>query len=387
MDFRPDPRLEEFRNEVRDFLRLNLPAELVHIPRIMNSPPDVIRRWQHILNRHGWGAPSWDTDHGGTGWSAEQQLIFDEECTLAGAPSQDGFAQKLLGPVMNRFATPEQWRAHIRPTLTGERLWCQGFSEPGSGSDLASLRTRAKRKGRGYVVNGQKTWTTNAHHADWIFMLVRTDPESKHAGISFLLVDLKSAGITIRPIVSIDGHHHLNEVFFDDVYVPSPNLVGGEGRGWEITKFLLNNEHATTADLPTLKAFMRRMKQLAVTQQLGGDVLIDRPEFALQVARFDAELKAVGMMVQRSAAMHGDQGHIAHALGSMLKLRATDLQQRMSAFLVEMLGDSGALSAPAFGRNEDDGAAAEMFFRRASTIYGGSSEVQRGIVARLLYGF
>jgi len=387
MDFRPDPELEAFRAEVKAFLAASLPAELAHIPRILTSPPAVIRRWQRILHNHGWGAPSWACDRGGTGWSVARQLIFDEECMLAGAPSQDTFAQKLLGPVLHHFATPEQWQAHVPPSLRGERLWCQGFSEPGSGSDLASLRTRAELRDGAYVVNGQKIWTTNAHSADWIFMLVRTDAESKHAGISFLLLNMRTPGITVRPIVTIDGHHHLNEVFFDEVRVPAENLVGGEGRGWAVTKFLLNNEHATSADLPTLQSYLRRMKQLAAEVRLRDDLLVDRPEFALPIARFDAELKGVAMMVQRTAALHGDQGHTAHAMGSMLKLRATDLQQRMTAFLVEMLGDEGALAASAPGRNDHGGIAAEMFFRRAATIYGGSNEVQRGIVAKLMFGF
>lgn len=382
MDFRPDPALETFRHDVRVFLGEKLPGELAHLSQGMFSPRPATMRWQRILHDHGWGAPSWATQHGGTGWSVERQLIFEEECVLAGAPMQDGFAQKLLGPVLNHFATAEQRQVHIPPILEGRRLWCQGFSEPGSGSDLASLRTRADRHGDHYAVNGQKIWTTNAHRADWIFLLARTDPEArKQAGISFFLIDMKTAGVTVRPIVSIDGCHHLNEVFFDDVRVPAANLVGSEGMGWTITKFLLNNEHATTADLPNLKVFLRQMNALAASRYFGGGRLIERPEFALQIARFEAELRAVAMMVQRTAALHGDQGHFAHALGSMLKLRATDLQQRMSAFLVEMLGEEGAAR-----EGNEAGITSEMFFRRASTIYGGTSEIQRGIVVKLMFG-
>lgn len=382
MDFRPDPALETFRHDVRVFLGEKLPGELAHLSQGMFSPRPATMRWQRILHDHGWGAPSWATQHGGTGWSVERQLIFEEECVLAGAPMQDGFAQKLLGPVLNHFATAEQRQVHIPPILEGRRLWCQGFSEPGSGSDLASLRTRADRHGDHYAVNGQKIWTTNAHRADWIFLLARTDPEArKQAGISFFLIDMKTAGVTVRPIVSIDGCHHLNEVFFDDVRVPAANLVGSEGMGWTITKFLLNNEHATTADLPNLKVFLRQMNALAARRYFGGVPLIERPEFALQIVRFEAELRAVAMMVQRTAALHGDQGHFAHALGSMLKLRATDLQQRMSAFLVEMLGEEGAAR-----EGNEAGITSEMFFRRASTIYGGTSEIQRGIVVKLMFG-
>lgn len=383
MDFRPDPSLEAFRETVRAFLRENLPADLVQRKIAMASSPGDATRWQGILNAQGWGAPYWATAHGGTGWSVEQQLVFDEECALAAAPMLEGFAHKLIGPVLNQFATPEQWQAHVPHILRGERFWCQGFSEPGSGSDLASLRTRAERRGDRYVVNGQKIWTSYAHRADWIFLLARTDPEvKKQAGISFLLIDMTTPGITVRPIISIDGEHHLNEVFFDEVEVPVGNLIGEEGMGWAITKFLLNNEHASTADLPILKAYLARMKALARGLVAGTAPLARQGDYAVQIARFEAELGAVAMMVKRSAALHGDQGHFAHALGSMLKLRATDLQQRMTVFLVEMLGDEGALVDPAVGQ----GLTSEMFFRRASTIYGGTNEVQRGIVAKLMFG-
>lgn len=383
MDFRPDPSLEVFRKDVRAFLRENLPAELVQARIAMVSPREPARRWQAILNQRGWGAPYWASEHGGTGWSVEQQLVFDEECALAGAPTIEGFSHKLLGPVLNHFATDEQRQRHVPPILLGECNWCQGFSEPGSGSDLASLRTRAERRGDTYVVNGQKIWTSYAHRADWMFCLVRTDPDAKkQAGISFLLIDMKSPGITVRPIWSIDGEHHLNEVFLDEVEVPADNLIGAEGMGWTITKFLLNNEHTTTADLPILKAYLARMKALVARLPVGEAAMIGHGDFAVQVARFETELSAIAMMVGRSAALHGDQGHFAHALGSMLKLRATDLQQRMTLFFVEILGDEGAAVDPSVG----EGLASEAFFRRASTIYGGTNEVQRGIVAKLMFG-
>jgi acyl-CoA dehydrogenase len=404
MDFRPDPQLDQFREIVRVFLTRNLPPELAHVPRGMSSARREIVAWQRILSAHGWAAPYWPKDRGGTGWTIEQQLIFDEECTAAGAPTLDTFAHKLLGPVLNHFATPEQRAEHVTPTLAGERLWCQGFSEPGSGSDLASLRTRAQRqrddRGDHYVIHGQKTWTSYAHRADWIFLLARTDPEAKkQAGISFFLMDMKTPGISVRPIVSIDGRHHLNEIFFDDVRVPARNLIGAEGMGWSITKFLLNNEHASAAELPTLQQYLRRMKELAVQERAGDALLIDHSDFALRLSRFETELKAITMMVQRTAALAGQEGVMAHAMGSMLKIRGTELQQRMSAFLVEMLGDRGATFYPGPGEEPDPdapvlplhdvagGIAMDMFFRRASTIYGGTSEVQRGIIAKLLFGF
>ncbi|MBC8641259.1 acyl-CoA dehydrogenase [Caballeronia sp. EK] len=397
MDFQPDAGLDAFRVTVRAFLREHLPADLANKPvgSVRSMRPDLVR-WQKILNGNGWGAPYWAQKDGGTGWTVLQRLVFDEECVAAGAPTQDGFAQKLLGPVINAFATPEQKAEHIPRILGGERLWCQGFSEPGSGSDLASLRTRADREGDHYVVNGQKIWTSYAHESDWIFLLVRTDADAKkQAGISFLLVDMKTPGITVRPIRSIDDCHHLNETFFDNVRVPVANRIGLEGDGWTITKFLLNNEHATAADLPMLRRYLMQLRTLATTQRAGSKPLIARPEFALRLARLEAEVTAIATMVKRVAAMEQDHSPAAHAMGSMLKVRGTELQQRMSEFMVEALGDYGAvaypephdacLETPMPHQDVGRGIANDMFFRRASTIYGGTSEVQRGIVAKMLF--
>ncbi|HBD37754.1 MAG TPA: acyl-CoA dehydrogenase, partial [Cupriavidus sp.] len=395
MDFQRDLGLEAFREQVRAFLRENLPEDLSGRIRIgTRSPKSELKRWQRILNEKGWGAPYWAKEHGGTGWSVMQRLVFDEECTAVGAPSQDTGAQKLLGPVLNAFGSPAQKAEHLAHVFSGERQWCQGFSEPGSGSDLASLRTRAERDGDHYVVNGQKIWTSYAHRADWIFLLVRTDTEvKKQAGISFLLVDMKTPGITVRPIISIDGAHHLNETFFEDVRVPVGNLVGAEGEGWKLTKFLLNNEHASTADLPTLQRFQRQLRALAATRGVGGGTLIGRHEFALRLARLEAELQAITVMVQRVAAMEADHSPAAHAMGSILKVRGTELQQKMSEFLVEALGDHGAVAYPGSHaatagarslpmQEVAQSIAADMLFRRATTIYGGTSEVQRGIIAK-----
>ncbi|GAA7761517.1 acyl-CoA dehydrogenase [Cupriavidus sp. SHE] len=399
MDFRPDPSLQAFRQEVREFLRESLPPDLPRRKGGFRSPRADLARWQGILHAKGWGAPYWASEHGGTGWTVPQRLIFDEECSAAGAPTQDGFAQKLVGPVLNYFATPEQRAAHVPAILAGKRMWCQGFSEPGSGSDLASLRTRAERDGDHYVVNGQKIWTSYGHEADWIFLLVRTDTQvKKQAGISFLLVDMKTPGITVRPIISIDGAHHLNETFFEDVRVPVGNLVGAEGEGWKLTKFLLNNEHASTADLPTLQRFQRQLRALAATRGAGGGTLIGRHEFALRLARLEAELQAITVMVQRVAAMEADHSPAAHAMGSILKVRGTELQQKMSEFLVEALGDHGAVAYPGSHaatagarslpmQEVAQSIAADMLFRRATTIYGGTSEVQRGIIAKSLFQF
>ncbi|MCY1495158.1 putative acyl-CoA dehydrogenase FadE17 [compost metagenome] len=397
MDFQPDAGLEAFRQEVRQFLA-GVPADLKGLQRCTRSPREQIQRWQTLLDARGWGAPYWAQEHGGTGWTVPQILVFDDECSAAGTPTQDAFVHKMLGPVLNAFATPEQKAAHMPAIFRGERMWCQGFSEPGAGSDLASLRTRAERDGDYYVVNGQKTWTSYAHHADWIFLLVRTNAEGKkQAGISFLLVDMNTPGVTVRPIRSIDDAHHLNETFFDNVRVPVGNLIGVEGQGWNITKFLLNNEHATTADLPELKRYMRELRQFATVLRVGDEPLGARPEFALKLARLDAELQAVSMLVQRVARLEQLHDPASHVLGSMLKVRATELQQRITEAQIEALGDYGAVAYPhpheaapaqpyplqALAR----GISNDMFLRRASTIYGGTSEVQRGIIAKMLFQF
>ncbi|WP_175944983.1 acyl-CoA dehydrogenase family protein [Caballeronia sp. BCC1704] len=397
MDFQPDPGLDAFRKEVRAFLRESLPAVLAGKPvgSVRSMRADLVR-WQRILNERGWGAPYWPKQHDGTGWSVMQRLVFDEECVAAGAPTQDGFAHKLFGPVLNEFGSPEQKAQHRPLILSGERLWCQGFSEPGSGSDLASLSTRAERDGDHYIVNGQKIWTSYAHESDWIFLLVRTTADAKkQAGISFLLVDMATPGITVRPIRSIDDCHHLNETFFDNVRVPVANRIGEEGDGWKITKFLLNNEHATAADLPILRRFLAQIRTLARSEHSGGRLLIEEPEFAQKLARFEAEVNAIATMVTRVAAMEEDHSPAAHAMGSILKVRGTELQQRLSEFIVEALGDYGAVAYPephdpATGdplphQQIARGMANEMFFRRASTIYGGTSEVQRGIIAKMLF--
>jgi acyl-CoA dehydrogenase len=322
--------------------------------------------------------------------------VFDDECSAAGTPTLDGFVHKMLGPVLNSFATPEQKAEHLPAVFNGERLWCQGFSEPGAGSDLASLRTRAERDGDHYVVNGQKIWTSYAHDADWIFLLVRTNTDvKKQAGISFLLVDMCTPGITVRPIRSIDDAHHLNETFFDNVRVPVANLIGGEGQGWSITKFLLNNEHATVADLPELKRYMRELRLIGCTLQVDDQPLFEQPGFALKLARLDAELQAIEMLVQRVARLEQQHNPASHTLGSILKIRATELQQRMTEAQIEALGDYGAIAYP--HPHEADpqqpfpqqalarGISHDMFLRRASTIYGGTSEVQRGIIAKMLF--
>lgn len=397
LDVVPPPDLASFREEVRHFLRNRLPADLAYRPRMMMSLRDDVVRWQRILAEQGWGAPGWACEHGGAGWTTQQCLIFEEECVAAGAPTQDIVGQKLLGPVVIKFGSAQQKAEHIPLILSGDRIWCQGFSEPEAGSDLASLRTRADREGDFYVVNGHKALISHAHQADWIFLLVRTKlGGDKHAGISLLLADLSSPGITVRPVRSLAGFHHFNEVIFEQVRVPLLNRIGAENAGWSIARFLLDGEHAATADLPALRAYLWQLKELGGSERVGKKLLIEQNEFAARLARLEAELEAVAMMVARVAAMEQAQDHspAARALGSMLKLRGTQLQQKLTDFLMESIGDYAAISGLVAASSEDPFAtlpyfaksiASEMFFRRGSTLYGGSSEIQRGIIAKALF--
>lgn len=392
------PDLVAFREEVRAFLKERLPGDLAYRPRMMMSLREDIVRWQRILADKGWGAPSWSPEHGGAGWTTQQCLIFEEECVAAGTPTQDIVGQRLLGPVLNAFGNAEQKAQHIPPILNGERIWCQGFSEAEAGSDLASIRTKAERDGDHYVVNGHKSFVSYAHQADWIFMLVRTNSGGdKHSGISLLLADLRSSGITVRPIRSLAGFHHINEVIFDNAHVPVENRIGEENGGWAVAKFLLDGEHAATADLAALRAYLWQLKELGGSERVGGKLLIEQYEFALRLGRFEAELEAIAMMVSRVAALEQALDHSpqARALGSMLKLRGTELQQRLTEFLMESLGDYGAIRQVLDGDGEDPfeplpyfakNIASEMFFRRGSTIYGGSSEIQRTIIAKTMFG-
>ncbi|MFL6662481.1 MAG: acyl-CoA dehydrogenase family protein, partial [Rhizobacter sp.] len=344
--------------------------------------------WTRILHARGWSAPHWPREHGGPGWTPLQRHLFEEECALAGAPPTCTSAFMLVAPVIYTFGNAEQVACHLPPILRGDTFWGQGFSEPNAGSDLASLKTRAVRDGDHYIVNGQKTWTTEGHYADWLFCLVRTDagePAAKpQRGISFLLVDARSPGITIRPIVSIDGAHSLNEVFFDDVRVPVSQRVGEEGQGWTFAKFLLDNERAFSAEVPRNKRMLARLKALAAT-------LSPDHAFARRVAEVEAELRALEMLTLRALAEHDRAGGGAatRPAGSILHVLGSELQQKTGALLVQALGERGVIDyaehaedgRPA-GAGDAPGITADFLYRRAVTIYGGSNEIQRNLVAR-----
>lgn len=385
MDFRPDPSDAAFRDEVRAFLREHLPAEVAARNRSGFHPSKEDELWwTQVLYRRGWSAPHWPPAYGGTGWSPLRRFIFEEECFLAGAPPTCAAGFSLLGPVLYTYGSDDQKARFLEPTRRGEIFWGQLFSEPNAGSDLASLKTTAVRDGDHYVVNGQKTWTTEGHYADWLFCLVRTDSTVKaQRGISFLIIDAKAPGVTIRPIISLDGARSLNETFLDNVRVPVANLIGEENRGWSYAKLLLEHERAFSAEVPRNKRLLAQLKQIA-----GAAGLLDDPLFATRVVEAEIELQALEWLTLRALA---DMDHGADAgrpVGSVLKVRGSELIQKTGALIVEALGDHGLIDYPEHGFEQLPGPAqapgktADFLYRRAVTIYGGANEIQRNIIAR-----
>ena len=402
MDFIPDSSNEAFRLEVRQFLKEHLPPDLAWRGQQGYLPgDDDSLRWSRILHEtRGWSVPFWPRKYGGTDWTAEQRYIFEEECFLAGAPLLNQQGTSLVGPVICEFGSEEQKRLFLPPIQKGEVYWVQGFSEPGAGSDLASLRTTAVRDGDHYIVNGQKIWTSNGVWGEWCFLLVRTDPEAKpQKGISFLLVDLKTPGVTVRPIASLDGCHHLAEIFYDNARVPAGNLVGEENKGWGYTKFLLFNERAFLgAEAPALKRYLVKIRRYATRERAGAEPLIDDPGFAARLAQYELEVLAIDMAVKKVLHQGVSELTGGMAIGSMLKVRGSEMHQKLTEMLVEVIGDYGpvyyadpneehALRGRTFsGPDFAPGLAAELFYRRACTIYGGTAEIQRNIIAKAMFG-
>jgi len=384
---------QEFREEVRAFLRASLSAELsAKVLGLKRLRREDIISWQRTLHARGWSGPSWPTEFGGTGWSAFRQHIFDEECSLAGAPPIISFGVRMVAPVIMQFGNRAQQEYFLPRILSGEHWWCQGYSEPGSGSDLASLSTRAQRRDDVYVVNGQKTWNTLGHFADWIFCLVRTDSSGKQqAGISFLLIDMKSPGITVRPIPLIDGEHEVNEIWFDNVEVPVSNRVGEENKGWTYAKYLLGHERVNIAQVGQSRRELKRLKQLAASELSGGQPLIQDSRFRDRIARVEIDLMALELTVLRvlsAEAARRDPG----AESSVLKIRGADIQQTLSELNMQAVGHYALPWIPqaleAGWQGEPAGAASwaplagRYFNQRKTTIFSGSNEIQRNIIAQ-----
>jgi len=382
-----DFNLEEraFRDEVRKFLAAELPADIRD--RMSRDGASQIRddivRWQRILHAKGWGAPAWPVEFGGTGWSKTQQYLFETECALADAPAQLAFGLKMVAPVIMRYGSAEQQQRFLPRILAAEDWWCQGYSETGSGSDLASLKMKAERDGDDYVLNGRKVWNTLGQFADWIFCLVRTDPAAKpQKGISFLLIDMKTPGISVRPTRLLDGTFEVNEIWFDDVRVPASNRVGEENQGWTYAKFLLGHERTNIAGIGASKRELQRLKQDAAKVIKEGRSLLEDPLFGSKVAQVEIELTALEVTNMRVIFAEA-ANHAPGPEASMLKIRGTEIMQRISELQVELLGP-GALAY----RPDDDGSRATAAYLnlRKLSIFGGSNEIQRNIIAHMILG-
>lgn len=373
-----------FRDQVRAFIQARLPSDIRERLRCGHPPrkQDTVA-WQRILHERGWAAPHWPRRFGGAELTQMERLILVDELYRAPAPLPQVFNITMLGPVLMKFGTPQQ-QDHFLPQLARLDLWfCQGFSEPGAGSDLASLRTQARREGDDYIVNGQKIWTTTAHLADWVFALVRTDNVGRpQEGISFLLIDLKSPGITIRPIVSIDGEHHLNEVFFDEVKVPASQLVGEENKGWDCAKFLLGNERTGIANVGLCRERLDYARELAGASRANSSA----SDLQIELAQLEAEVRALELTNWRFLLSDSAQQRLP-AFASVLKLKGTELQQRIASLLAQIVSLSGLEQHRGPEIHPGDGPLApRYFYSRAASIYGGSSEVQKDILAKSLVG-
>ncbi len=387
----------EFRDEVRSFLKDNLPSRLANKVKAKKKlGREDMEEWHSILNSRGWLAPNWPEEHGGAGWTAVQNHIFDEESNLANSPRALPFGVNMLAPVLIKFGSEEQKSHYLPRILDGTDWWCQGYSEPGSGSDLASLKTKAVREGDHYIVNGQKTWTTLGQHADWIFCLVRTSTEGKpQEGISFLLINMKSPGVEVRPIILLEGTHEVNEVFFDNVKVPVENLVGEENKGWTYAKYLLTHERTGTANIGNSTAALDTLKVIAKEQKKGGKPLAQDPYFAARMAKVEMELNAMKTTNLRvlagadAGAAPGPESSMLKVKGTIIRLEINDLARRALGpyalpFSSEAL-EEGYNEAPV-GPDYANPIAAEYFNNRKMPIYAGSNEVQRGIITKTKLG-
>jgi alkylation response protein AidB-like acyl-CoA dehydrogenase len=377
---------QSFRDEVRAFFKEQLSADVSS--RVLKGEElgsVELMDWQNRLHRRGWGGMSWPLKFGGAAWSPVQQYIFDDESALAGGPRLIPFGPKMVAPVIMAFGTAAQQQRFLPKISSGQEWWCQGYSEPGAGSDLASLKTRAVREGNHYVVNGQKTWNTLGQYADWIFCLVRTDIDAKQqSGISFLLIDMKSSGITVRPITLLDGGHEVNEVWFENVRVPIENLIGEENKGWTYAKFLLSHERTSIAGVGISKRELARLKQVATSERKLGRPLIEDPLFAAQIAQVEIDLWALELTNLR--VLSADRGKASVGPeASILKIRGTEIQQCISELLMRAVGPY----ALPFRREAMEAGyqfAGSYLNLRKLSIFGGTNEIQKNIIAKMIIG-
>jgi alkylation response protein AidB-like acyl-CoA dehydrogenase len=397
MDLNFTPEELAFRQEVRDFVATALPPDIQHkvINGLILGRDDYVR-WQKILHAKGWGGAAWKKDFGGTGWTTVQQYIFEEECAAAGAPRAIPFGLKMVAPVLMQYGSPKQQDRFLPKILSADEWWCQGYSEPGAGSDLASVKTRAVRDGDRYIVNGQKTWTTQAQYADWIFCLVRTDLEAKpQRGISFLLIDMRSPGVTVRPIITMDGAHEVNEVWLENVEVPVENLVGEENAGWTYAKFLLGHERTNIAGIGIAKRELARLKRLASIETKNGQPLIKDPLFAARIAQVEIDLTALEITNLRVLAAEAER-RAPGPEASILKIKGTEIQQAITELLVQVAGPYALqLRREAMAAGYEGDPVGPFYSvplgpnylnMRKLSIYGGSNEIQKNIISQMILG-
>jgi alkylation response protein AidB-like acyl-CoA dehydrogenase len=378
---------ESFRDEVRAFIAERLPDAVRN--KIDNSESltrEDYDNWQRAMYERGWGAPSWPREHGGPGWTQVQQYIFELECTLAGAPRSIPFGPKMVAPVLMAFGNDVQRERFLPKILSGEHWWCQGYSEPGSGSDLASLSTRAERDGDEYVVTGQKTWNTYGQYADWIFCLVRTaQTEKPQAGISFLLIDMKSPGITVKPIALLDGGNEVADIWFDQVRVPAENLVGEENKGWTYAKFLLRHERGNISGVGGARRALDKLKSTASIEQKNGRAVLDDPGFARRVAQVEIDLMALEITSLRVLSAAAEE-RAPGAEVSILKIKSTEIGQAITELMVEAIGAGAMRLSGGAESPHARGVTAHYLNMRKVSIFAGSNEIQRNLIAKTLLG-
>jgi alkylation response protein AidB-like acyl-CoA dehydrogenase len=398
MDLAFTPEEQKFREDIRGWVSANLPTDISHkVHNALHLTRDDMQRWAKILGKKGWLGHGWPKEFGGPGWNSVQKHLFEEECALAGAPRVVPFGPVMVAPVIMAFGSAEQQQRFLPGIASGEVWWSQGYSEPGSGSDLASVKTKAERQRAVYRVNGQKTWTTLGQYGEWIFCLVRTSNEGKpQSGISFLLIDMKSPGVTVRPIIMLDGGHEVNEVFFDNVEVPAENLIGEENKGWTYAKHLLSHERTNIADVNRAKRELERLKRIAKAEGVY-DPAVDGPtagRFRDEIAKLEVDVVALEMLVLRVLAAE-KSGKNSLDIAGLLKIRGSEIQQRYSELMMLAAGPSAIpriKEAMEAGWQGDQAQArcapltSAYFNMRKTTIYGGSNEVQRNIVSQVVLG-
>jgi alkylation response protein AidB-like acyl-CoA dehydrogenase len=390
MDLSFQPEHLRFRDEVRDFLRTAMPAHIREKADTFASfSHDEEMEWHRILFRKGWVAPHWPVEHGGPGLDVTSRFILTEELELSGAPTLSPFGVAMVGPLLIQFGTEAQRKRFLPKILSGEEVWCQGYSEPNAGSDLASLKTRAEDDGKGnFIVNGQKTWTTYAQYADWIFMLVRTDPSvKKQSGISFLLCDMKTPGVVAKPFLTTGGTPAFSETFFDGAVVPKDNLVGPLNGGWTVAKALLGHERTLIATVGQSARNIRRVKRIAASTLSRGRPLLEDPCWRTRIARLEIKLRGLQMANYRAIAA-AQVGHAPGPESSILKIRGSEILQESMELAMDIMGQSSLtwFNEPGVVPPIEESVPSGFNYTRASTIYGGSNEIQKNIIAKLILG-